>query len=402
VIDYIKIKRRKNFIYDTDTDSWYISENKPKNCGTRKTKTVLPTKLLEKPRFLEIVFNTSYRCNLDCDYCYMHKDNGREPIKKTLDLLLEQLKKADRPTRVLFHGGEPLQYFNLIKDFIERCEGLSSEQPIVFQLQTNATLISKDIAIFLKRHKFLVCVSIDGLKGTTDAHRKFHNGRGAFNEIIRGIDNLKKQKVRFTTISVLTNEFGEAYRTNIKFLRSLGSQKYQINPLTGANSKFDQVSATKVFNYILDDELSNRPECKEASLSLRLLSLIGVDEGDACVGLPCDMGRSVISVDSYGDIYPCEMFSGDRRYAQGNISRYNLFDYWKSHELRLFQERVVEASRETCGDCPLARYRTCACSFNILSGNRRAYHSFAVSMMDKLVDAIRYKQSDLKKVIADA
>lgn len=403
MIESIRLKSGKNFIYDTKQKSWYISDRTPRKASDDTTeKTPILDKLLSKPPFLEIVFNTSYRCNLKCDYCYMHKDNRKEPIEHTLNLLFNQLKNADRNTTVLFHGGESLQYFNFIKNFVEKCERLTSGHAILFQLQTNATLITEDIAAFLKKHNFSVCISIDGTEAITNAHRKFHNGKGAFKNILKGIDYLKKQNVKFTMISVLTKDFGDAFMANIDFLRNVGAEKYQINPLiNAATNTFDSDSATKVFEYLLNDELAYSPICKEESLSIRALQLIGLNTGDACEGIPCDMGRSVISVDSYGNIYPCEMFVGDKMHIQGNINKDNLFNHWQNPKLRMLQKHIIETSKNTCGDCPLSRFRTCACSFNILKESRKQYHDFVVFVTDKIIDAMRYDQTRLKNVIAN-
>ena len=57
------------------------------------------------------------RCNLACDYCYIHEKNSVMPLavaEKILNFIFENTPKSEK-IDIGFFGGEPLLEFNLIK-----------------------------------------------------------------------------------------------------------------------------------------------------------------------------------------------------------------------------------------------------------------------------------------------
>jgi uncharacterized protein len=102
-------------------------------------------------------------CNIFCDYCYDY-DRARwksnltfEKIKHTLDSMLEY----NQSMGVVFHGGEPLLRFDLVKEVVEYASSIAGKQ-ISFSIQTNASLLDEEIVQFLEEHNFSVGISIDG------------------------------------------------------------------------------------------------------------------------------------------------------------------------------------------------------------------------------------------------
>lgn len=61
---------------------------------------------------------------------------------------------------------------------------------VCFYIQTNGTLVTKEIAQFLKEEKFNVGISIDGYDFTTNSHRCQPNGNGSLKQSLIGLDYL--------------------------------------------------------------------------------------------------------------------------------------------------------------------------------------------------------------------
>ena len=143
------------------------------------------------------VIEITQKCNLMCKYCTFHggfKDHrihesrvmNEETLKCTI---LNALKHGDRLKEISlgFYGGEPLSCFELLKKSVSFAQKMSSQKTIRFSITTNATLLDKTKARFLRDAGFSVLVSIDGPQYMHDRYRVFPNGKGSYVETIKGL-----------------------------------------------------------------------------------------------------------------------------------------------------------------------------------------------------------------------
>ena len=140
-------------------------------------------------------WHLSETCNLKCLHCYQE---NHKPVQLTYDKLIniynqykELLSKLKMKGHINLTGGEPLcnPYFFKILDLIKKDENL-----ITFSILTNGTLINEEIAKKIKSYNpYYVQVSLEGGKNTNDYIR----GKGTYESIGKGIDNLKKQNIHF-------------------------------------------------------------------------------------------------------------------------------------------------------------------------------------------------------------
>lgn len=88
----------------------------------------------------------------------MHNQESAVPkkIKEIVQYLQEASAKSSQNLIVSFYGGEPLVYFDDMKNFVGSLKGFD------FLLTTNGLLLTKDKVEFLNRHCFDVMVSYDG------------------------------------------------------------------------------------------------------------------------------------------------------------------------------------------------------------------------------------------------
>lgn len=150
---------------------------------------------------MEIVFEVTNRCNLDCIWCGVKKKRHDLP-KKTILKILDKYK----PKVITLNGGEPL----LHKDIFEIINYARSKNIKVF-LNTNATLITKRIA--KKINANYIRVSVDGITNVHDEIR----GKGSFEKTLNGINNLREARKKVILATCLGQNNKESPLKIIKF-----------------------------------------------------------------------------------------------------------------------------------------------------------------------------------------
>ncbi len=160
---------------------------------------------LPKPYIQIAYFVITEVCNLACSYCFiennMRNDCNREKImtketvKKGLDFFCKQIKAEpelfNEEKTIIIYGGEPLTNFQNVKYLIDLIDeykqvGDLPEKTNVSMI-TNGTLISDEIASYLKEANVSLAVSLDGMDAKCNSCRKYVGGKEAFQDIIKGI-----------------------------------------------------------------------------------------------------------------------------------------------------------------------------------------------------------------------
>jgi len=144
-------------------------------------------------------------CNLDCKYCfYLPKDklysgSSCRMSDEVLEAYTRQYIASQCVPEVVFawQGGEPtlmgLDFFRRALEIQERYR--PPDVAVSNTLQTNGVLLDDEWCDFLRRHKFLVGISIDGPQGLHDAFRVDRAGRPTFDIVMRGLGLLHKHGV---------------------------------------------------------------------------------------------------------------------------------------------------------------------------------------------------------------
>ena len=195
------------------------------------------------PAFHLLAKPTGAVCNLDCSYCFFLSKEMLYPgsrfrmAEELLEQYLRQLIEAHARSPVVtvaWQGGEPtLMGVEFFRRSVELAEGLLRPgQQVEYTIQTNATLLDEEWASFFKEHDFLVGVSIDGPRELHDAYRVNKGGKGSFDQVIAGLEQLKRADVQWnalTTIHAANAGHGaEVYR----FLRDeCGARFVQFIPI---------------------------------------------------------------------------------------------------------------------------------------------------------------------------
>ena len=152
----------------------------------------------------EFIFKIESRCNLNCDYCYVY-NLGDESWRSAPRFMTPAIAgAAARRIRehaeahgvpgvgISFHGGEPLlRGIRPLRALFRAITQELGDLPAEFSLQTNATLVTDEIAAELAAMNVRVGVSLDGDE-EGNRHRLDLGGKSSYERTVRGIGVLSK------------------------------------------------------------------------------------------------------------------------------------------------------------------------------------------------------------------
>jgi uncharacterized protein len=155
-------------------------------------------------RMKQLTLQVTQQCNLRCAYCaysgqylnqrtHSSKRMSLETAIQAIDFFLDHNSELSEVT-IGFYGGEPLLEFDLMKQCTEYAKSKVEGKKVNFNITTNGTLISDEVADFFAENDFILNISLDGSKEEHDINRKFANGEGSFDTIIA---NIKKMRDRY-------------------------------------------------------------------------------------------------------------------------------------------------------------------------------------------------------------
>lgn len=163
----------------------------------------------------QLTLNLTENCNMRCSYCIYSGKYKKQRIhskrymseKTALKAVDYFLNNCANEIYVGFYGGEPLLAFKQMKEVVEYIKS-KTDRIINFSLTTNGTLFNEEIIEFFVRNKFSVTVSLDGPKRVHDRYRKYINGRGTFQRVMKNLKRIKDfdpvyyvQRVLFSVVN---------------------------------------------------------------------------------------------------------------------------------------------------------------------------------------------------------
>jgi radical SAM protein with 4Fe4S-binding SPASM domain len=146
---------------------------------------------------------TSEACNLGCSYCIAGENMRSAASRKAVTMQWETAQTAidwyfsildpARKPYINFTGGEPLLNWPLVARTLEYVTERYSQygKTLEFSINTNATLVTPNIAAVLKKHQVIVATSLDGAPSNSDLVRIANANRlGVSDRILAGWKNL--------------------------------------------------------------------------------------------------------------------------------------------------------------------------------------------------------------------
>jgi MoaA/NifB/PqqE/SkfB family radical SAM enzyme len=269
----------------------------------------------EENRLFAVLIELTYRCNLDCFFCYNDLGLRGKPLSyEQYDALLQDLASMN-VLNVALSGGEPLAH----PDFF-RIGARAKELGFLIRIKSNGHALRGDLARRLRDEvdPFVIEVSLHGATAVT--HDRQTRVPGSFVRLIENLHELIALGFRVKINSTLTiwNEAETA-------------EMYALTDSLGLPLRFDlQVSPR-------DD--GDRTPLNVAPTDEGIRNLMRVDD-ERTARLPpmpepapvtappsakhCGAGSAAIAIDPYGNIYPCVQW----RRAVGNLHERAISDIW--------------------------------------------------------------------------
>ena len=340
-------------------------------------------------------------CNLRCTYCSysgsgLYENRAHENrvmdfdmAKKAIDYFLKH--SIDEASIVLaFYGGEPLLELELVEKCIHYFKEQAGERKHFFSMTTNGTLLTPEVYKKLTDYGVTLLISLDGPKPVHDSTRKFIDGSGSFDIIIKNIEDIQnqypdaKEKLRFLAVAspfiedsclgslYSMEEIMPYYGVTLSFLsETYASQEIKYSEEFA--SLYQQEKA-KLYLYMLGkldkSHVSRLMIDNEASIKRTFAQLkrrIDKMMHSCHPGGPCLAGvqRPFLSVD--GIYYPCERVSEESKIMQiGDVD--NGIDVEKA----LTITNIGAITADECKKCWAFHYCTmCAAYADDLTGLSR-------------------------------
>lgn len=163
-----------------------------------------------------LIFQGTSFCNIDCKYCYLPNRASTKQI--SLETVVITLKKifdfeiVKKDFSIVWHAGEPLamplSFYENASELISSAN--KSEFKIGQTLQTNGILLNQEWCSLIKRNGINVGISLDGPDFIHDRQRVDRKGKATHYKVMDGVRLLKKNKIPFYVIAVIT-EFSLDY-----------------------------------------------------------------------------------------------------------------------------------------------------------------------------------------------
>ena len=329
-------------------------------------------------------------CNLGCTYCY-YLDKVRLYDEHSvlslvaLEKIIKEYIEINDSEQIVFdwHGGEPLllglNYFKKIVEFQKKYRG---NKHIYNTIQTNATLLDAEFALFFKENNFLVGVSIDGPQYIHDKFRNDKEGKPTFVKVMRGVELLHRYDVDFNTLTTISKASEGRGLEVYRFLKNIGSHYMQfmpvyeyVNPVNNNIASPDDEQSIlapwsvnpveyggfmcDIFDYwVKNDVGSYFVNLFDSTLA----NYCGMNPGTCVYSETC--GANAV-LEHNGDIYPCDHFVYPQ-YKLGNVKDSSLKEIVSSEKAVRFginKRNMLPSQCVRCkyyfvcyGECPKHRF----------------------------------------------
>jgi SynChlorMet cassette radical SAM/SPASM protein ScmE len=297
------------------------------------------------------------RCNLRCLHCGSSGEQMLREDMSTKELLgvLDELARC-KIFHISISGGEPLMH----PDFFVIVDGIM-QRPLRWQLDTNATLVTEDIAERLQRlpRRPFLSVSLDGMTAQTQERIR---GPGSYAKTLTGIIRLTAAGLRVRPFTVLSRINYRELPQIVNFIQSIGIKSLNITLPSSCGRAGQHAQEMTLRGEELREalEISLRIEADHPQVltgpwahmlsfyrSLKAGKLTARKGADG-VYQNCGAVRTSLTIASDGTVVPCDMSYTCRA---GNVRDQPLAEIWRNSS-------VFRSIRESRG-MPLSQVPGC-------------------------------------------
>ncbi len=290
----------------------------------------------------EVLFSAllelTYRCNLDCSFCYNDLSLVGRPLSLAqYERLLDDLA-ALGTMHLILSGGEPLAHPHFL-ELGARARALG----FVVRVKSNGHALRGALARKVRDQvdPFLVEVSLHG--ACADTHDRQTRVEGSFERLIGNLTELRELGLRIKLNSTLTR-WNEAEVEEMYALADTLGFPLQFDPEVtprddGDTSPLDLSASVDGIRRLLRVQRERSGASAREDTPGRLLASAPSDKH-------CGAGSSGIAIDPFGNVYPCVQW----RRAVGSLHEKGIADLWQgSSVLAEVRETTVEVRRTLLG-----------------------------------------------------
>lgn len=337
----------------------------------------------EKAQPTFFLINMTDCCNLKCKYCFrdVHEkvvpNISDQEVIKICSKIVEYCHKHNIHSIIIQPwGGEPLIAFPQILVIDEFMKRYDIKYQIVFA--TNATLITENMAIEMKKRDFHVGISLDGNEKLHNKQRPFKDStKNSYNSVKIGVKNLYKagydnigsictvSKINVKHIDQIIDTFVDDFN-----LHSIKLNFTKANPFS-EESKDIAIVEEDIINEFYDKLIAKLITVNESGYHIfernicdRLQNLLSSNTSNICLSRGCLGGNKMISFNQKGDIFPCEMVDVEE-VKMGNVfENKDIIDIIESNKSKnpFFKSKIVDK----CNKCSWKVYCAGGCSASVI------------------------------------
>lgn len=315
-----------------------------------------------------VKIHVSNDCNMQCKYCYANNGDYNKKRKimsseeallfcKIINRMLPNLK------RITFFGGEPLLAYKAI----DKICSYFKDKELSYNVITNMTILNNEIIEILKKYNIKITCSIDGPKEYHDLYRVDRNGLGTYDKICNNIKLLEKNGVKISCIEcTYTNKistklakdelaefFYEKFKVPALVLHDVVSTNPKLIPSKDLSIQIEKNIQNSIKN-IIDNKYLLLNDYIEAIISILTKKYIDFF---------CSAGINSISIDTFGNVFPCQLYMKNQDYCYFNIFNDDR-TINKSNKIRELKS-LRKSNLEKCSSC-IAKYWCHICLGNQL------------------------------------
>ena len=320
-----------------------------------ETPAVAPNR---EPAIRSLTINVAQICNLACTYCAAGGDGTYgskvktpelERTQKQLAMLLSHVPKGGR-FAITFLGGEPLLYPEVVRSIARDAKLLVAGREIElrFDIVTNGTLVTAEIAEILADLKANVTVSIDGAPEDNDLARVTKSGKGSSSMILKGLAELVKVRERLGSLTAGA-VFGSHNMNVVRAWEFLSSFPFDSIKFDFAAEIGDELASRKFARAVV--EVADLAYVRGGEAELRRLHtfdhLFRTLDDQVRIENHCLAGKNHLQLDTDGKLTACQWFVGQKDELIGDSQALDLS--MANKKLASFSEPLIE--KHGCGTC---------------------------------------------------
>ncbi len=335
-----------------------------------------------------LCLHPSRKCNLNCKYCFKESDYlGDEELtfevaKDAIDFLMDKYAPcASKYVIDLSGSGEPLLQLDLIKQIADYCRQKRNEtcKKTEVMFCSNFTLLTPEVADYIDNDSIIfIGTSIDGDKITNDSNREYANGKGTYDDVVKGIKMFKNKKPGLAvTVTPLNQDVDLIYDhlyhlpnvdcVSMKFIRNYDDSKYDFDnfDVPYLVSRYERL-CSNIFKELEKGNFDYLKKLLQGADYFGGIIYSNLFKGTYKIHR-CDAGKSRVTVNSAGDIFACSVMYGNDDFKIGNI-----YDGINKIKQKPFEFVSVE-SLNKCSSCTIKNTCGGECYINAYLKNKDLY-----------------------------